>query len=221
VIEDILPAPVRTADSFGDVPLIELFPEEEAVISKAVDKRRRDFGAARACARSALAELGLPAAPIVPGERGAPQWPDGIVGSMTHCEGYRAAAVARASEVISIGLDAEPDDDLPDGVLGAIVAEGDEDRLAALPGGPGQPHWDRMLFSAKESVYKAWYPLAHRWLGFKDATIELVPDGTFTARLLVPGPDVQGAALTGLAGRWLARNGYVVTAIALMHTTVI
>jgi 4'-phosphopantetheinyl transferase EntD len=216
VIEEILPPSAAVAETFTDIPGIVLFPEEEAAISKAVEKRRREFSTARACARQALAKLGVPAVPIVPGERGAPRWPPGVVGSMTHCPGYRAAAVARASDIVTIGLDAEPDDALPDGVLGAIAAAGEQAMLAHLVAASPPVSFDRLLFSAKESVYKAWYPLTGRWLGFEDAAVTISPgDGRFTARLLVPGPVVNGAALTGFSGRWLARNGLVVTAIAV------
>jgi len=90
VIEDLLPPQVAVAEEFGNVPYVVLFPEEEAVIANAVDKRRREFATARACARAALAKLGLPPVPIVPGFRGAPQWPSGVVGSITHCAGYCA-----------------------------------------------------------------------------------------------------------------------------------
>jgi 4'-phosphopantetheinyl transferase EntD len=216
VIEEILPPPAAVADTFDDLPGTVLFPEEEAAISKAVDKRRREFTTARACARQALAKIGVPAGPLVPGERGAPRWPPGVVGSMTHCAGYRAAAVARASDIVAIGLDAEPDDVLPDGVLAAIAVAGEQAMLEHLMAGSPPVSFDRLLFSAKESVYKAWYPLTGRWLGFQEAAITISPaDGTFTARLLVPGPVVNGAALTGFSGRWLARNGLVVTAIAV------
>jgi 4'-phosphopantetheinyl transferase EntD len=76
--------------------------------------------------------------------------------------------------------------------------------------------WDRLLFSAKESVYKAWFPLAGRWLGFADAVITLTPAaGIFSARLLVNGPVVAGRAVTGFTGRWLVRRGLIVTAVAL------
>src|ERR1022692_2231466 len=81
-------------------------------------------GSSAPCGRApgeALARLGLPPVPIVPGLRGAPQWPSGIVGSMTHCAGYRASAVARMQDMLILGLDAEPDHRLPDGVLDAIA----------------------------------------------------------------------------------------------------
>jgi 4'-phosphopantetheinyl transferase EntD len=73
-----------------------------------------------------------------------------------------------------------------------------------------------MLFSAKESVYKAWFPLARRWLGFEDARIDIDPvAGTFRATLLVEGPVVNGAPLRGFEGRWLVGNGLILAAIAI------
>jgi 4'-phosphopantetheinyl transferase EntD len=216
MIGDILPPEVAVAEEFGDVADAEIFPEEEKEVANAVDKRRREFATARVCARKALAELGLPPAPIPRGVRGAPQWPPGVVGSITHCAGYRAAAVARDHEVVTIGLDAEPHDKLPAGVLDAVSSEQERARLAELSAGWPDVCWDRMLFCVKESVYKAWYPLTARWLGFEDASVDIDPvAGTFTAALLVAGPVVNGAEVTGFTGRWLVSNGLITTAIAL------
>jgi 4'-phosphopantetheinyl transferase EntD len=214
VIEKILPAGVASAEAFRDPTDVLLFPEEEAVVARAVDKRRQEFATARGCARSALAALGLAPTPILPGERGAPQWPPGFVGSITHCPGYRAAAVARAREVLTIGLDAEPDEVLPEGVLEVVSLPGERARLCALAASAPGTCWDRLLFSAKEAVYKAWFPLARRWLGFEDADITINPtDGTFESRLLADPPAVGGYPLTGFTGRWLAGNGLILTAI--------
>lgn len=216
MIEDILPPEVAVEEAFGDLPHAMLFPAEEAVIANAVDKRRMEFATARACARAALAKLGVPAVPIVPGLRGAPQWPPGVVGSITHCAGYRASAVARDRDVITIGLDAEPHDELPAGVLGAVACRGEQARLTALGATRPDVCWDRMLFCAKEAVYKAWFPLTRRWLNFEDAWVDIDPGNqTFTARLLVDGPVVNGAVLTGFRGRWLVRDGLMVTTIVI------
>jgi len=216
VIEEILPAGTASAEAFGDPDSLSLFPEEEAQISRAVEKRRREFGTVRLCARRALAELGVPAAPILPGERGAPQWPAGVVGSMTHCDGYRAAAVALSDAIATIGIDAEPHAPLPDGILGHIALASEQTLLAELGRASPAVHWDRLLFCAKESVYKAWFPLARTWLGFEEADIVLRPDGTFSARLLAAStPVLAGQALTGFEGRWLARRGLAITAISL------
>jgi 4'-phosphopantetheinyl transferase EntD len=214
MIEEILAADVVGVEAFEDPPDFVLFPEEEALIAKAVDKRRREFATARGCARRALAALGVAPAPLLPGERGAPNWPPGIVGSITHCAGYRAVAVARARDVVTIGLDAEPDDVLPHGVLQAISLPGERERLRGLTAAVPGTCWDRLLFSAKEATYKAWFPLARRWLGFEDADITInAADGTFEARLLVAAPTVNGSPLSGFDGRWLARDGLLLTAI--------
>jgi 4'-phosphopantetheinyl transferase EntD len=202
VIEKILPPGVACAEASADQPGAVLFPGEEAALARAVDTRRREFTMGRVCARAALAALGVTAGPIPVGEHGAPRWPPGIVGSITHCAGYRAAAVARASDIVTIGLDAEPDEALPDGVLTTVSLLGELARLRDLAAATPGTSWDRLLFSAKEAVYKAWFPLAGRWLGFKDADITLNPaDGTFAVRLMIPGPAINGSPLAGFAGR--------------------
>ncbi len=143
-------------------------PEEEPLIAKSVAKRRNEFITVRYCARQALGELGVAPVPILKGEKGEPCWPDGVVGSLTHCEGFRGAAVGRHEAVRSVGIDAEPHDVLPKGVLDAISLPDERVELQALPAGL---HWDRILFCAKEATYKAWFPLTRRWLGFEDAHI--------------------------------------------------
>ncbi|GAA1297365.1 4'-phosphopantetheinyl transferase family protein [Saccharothrix xinjiangensis] len=216
MITDLLPPPISAFDVFGDPDGVVLFPEEEEHVAKAVDKRRREFATGRHCARAALGALGFPPSPLLPGPKREPTWPAGVVGSITHCNGYRAAAVARADQVRAIGIDAEPNEPTPDGVLGAIALPAELAQVDRLRGSGDKVAWDRLLFSAKETVYKAWFPLTRRWLGFEDAELTINPDdGTFIARILVETPVVDGVAVTGFTGRWLAREGFVVTAIAV------
>jgi len=216
VIEEILPPEVATAEAFDDAAPAVLFPAEEAAIARAVPKRRSEFATGRACARAALAKLGLPPSPIVPGPRGAPQWPAGVAGSITHCAGYRAAAVAYLTDVAGIGLDAEPNAPLPDGVLDRIAVAQEQAWLPELAAAAPGVSWDRLLFCAKESVYKAWFPLTRRWLGFEQAVITVdLRAGAFTAELLEPAVALDGRRLAGFAGRWLARDGLVLTAITV------
>jgi 4'-phosphopantetheinyl transferase EntD len=204
VIEEILPEDVSAVESRVDVPGTELFPEELALVSSALPRRRAEFTTARLCARRALTRLGIAAAPILSGARREPIWPDGIVGSMTHCTGYRSAAVGRSTRFTTIGIDAEPNEPLPGGLLENVSLPRERPRRTHTNG----THLDRLLFSAKESVYEAWFPLTRRWLGFEEAAITLEADGTFDVELLVAGP------VSGFRGRWLARDGLIVTAIA-------
>ncbi|WP_033338046.1 4'-phosphopantetheinyl transferase family protein [Catenuloplanes japonicus] len=205
MIERLLPPGVTWAETFTDRECA-LFPAEEAAIAQAVEKRRREFTTGRWCARQALAALGLPATPIVPGERGAPGWPPGVAGAITHCPGYRAAAAGRTPDVVSVGIDAETHAPLPDGVLDLVSLPAERAWIATAP--PGT-HWDRLLFSAKESVYKAWFPLARRWLGFEEAALTFSPDGRFSAEILVDGP------VSSFSGRWLTADGLVLTAVTV------
>ncbi|MET0234173.1 MAG: 4'-phosphopantetheinyl transferase superfamily protein [Kibdelosporangium sp.] len=218
MIEKLMPAGVASCDTFTDAPESTMFPEEAERVKKAVDKRRREFATVRHCARQAFAELGIPAAPLLNGERGAPQWPAGVVGSMTHCAGYRAAVVAHDTDMHTLGIDAEPHGPLPEGVLGVISRDEERPHIEALKAADDAVHWDRMLFCAKETVYKAWYPLTQKWLGFEEASITLDPAGTFTAKLMVPGPVVAGERLDGFTGRWIVGDGLVIAAIAIPVT---
>ena len=221
MIGELLPPAVRSVEAYGDEPDEPPYPGEADLIAGAVESRRREFITARRCARQALGLLGLPPAAIRPGPKREPLWPAGVVGSLTHCAGYRAAAVARAAQVSSIGIDAEPHGPLPEGVLEAVVAPGDTETLRQVTEGDPATHWDRLLFSAKESVYKAWFPLTGRWLGFEEARLEIDPrTRTFTAHLLVPGDRLDdGPALTALSGSFLVDRGLVLTAVVVEHRT--
>jgi 4'-phosphopantetheinyl transferase EntD len=217
VIERILPPLVASAEVFGDDPAATLFPEEYAVVVRATERRRREFATARACVHAALARLGQPPVPVLTGPGGAPQWPDGVVGSITHCAGYRAAAVGLTSDIVSLGVDAEPNEPLPEGGMLKVIANDSEraylgDLAVRIPG----ICWDRLLFCAKEAVYKTWFPLTRRWLDFRSATVVINPEpGTFAARLLVEGPRVGGSELSLLRGRWISDRGLLVTAIVV------
>jgi 4'-phosphopantetheinyl transferase EntD len=217
VIEEIVPKSAACAESFGEPLGTGLFPAEETLVARATEKRRLEFTTGRECARSALSALGVPAAPILRGYRGAPQWPDGMVGSIAHCAGYCAAAVARAQDLVTVGLDAEPNAPLPGGVLELVSLPAERARLRDLTATAPGISWDRMLFCAKEAVYKAWFPLTGQWLGFADADITIDPaGGTFSARLLVPVPVPDAAPLgDGFTGRWLASADLILTAIAV------
>jgi 4'-phosphopantetheinyl transferase EntD len=225
VIEHVVPAAVRCRAVRGDeLDQAPLHPEEAPAVARAVAKRRGEYAAGRACARGALAALGVAPGPIPrDAERGAPVWPEGVVGSITHCDGYRAAAVARGSEILTLGIDAEPHGPLPEGVLEIVHSTAAERAaLAALTAESPGVHWDRLLFSAKETVYKAWYPFHRRMLGFNEAELLFTRDpdaddrGSYAARLLVPGPLLaEGVGPEAFSGRWLVRDGLLVTAIAV------
>ena len=211
----LLPPEVVVVEAFDDPPDAVLFPGEGEALVKAVDRRRREYTTVRHCARQALADLGLPPAAIPTGPNREPLWPAGVLGSLTHCDGYRAAALARVGTVSSLGIDAEPHEPLPDEVLRTIARPEERPRLKELDSVRPDIHWNKVLFCAKESVYKAWFPLAHRWLGFEDASVRFAMSGAFDVELHVPGPTVGDAVLTTMHGRWQVRNDLILTAVVV------
>lgn len=213
LIESLVPPTVAVSTVYGDIEDTELFLEEQAVVKHAVTKRRQEFATVRHCARQALSSLGLSAVPILPGDMGAPQWPASVVGSMTHCEGFRAAAVGLRSEYVTIGIDAEPHGRLPEGILESIARPEEIEALHDMGWMASDVCWDRLLFSAKESVYKAWFPLTGTWLGFEEASILFTRAGRFRARLLP-----ADAPFRHFDGRWSAADGLVATAVVLSRT---
>ena len=204
LISTLVPASA-SAEMFSDAPESTMFSTEAAAVAGAVAERRREFGSVRYCARTALRQLGVPPVPILPGADRAPRWPAGVVGSMTHCAGYRAAVVARSHELGGVGIDAEPHAALPADMLDLVLRDEERARLLTLAGAEPGRHWDRIVFCAKEAVYKAWFPLTRRWLDFADVSVTLRPDGTFRA-------DVE---VDRLGGRWTVGRGLVVAATSL------
>lgn len=207
MIDRLVPAAVVTVATTADLLETPLFAAEERALGRAVDARRREFVTGRACAREALGRLGVGSTPIGSGARGEPLWPAGVVGSITHCAGYRASAVARARDIRWIGIDAEPHAPLPAGVLDTIA--GADERRALPAAGAQDVAWDRVLFSAKEAVFKAWYPLTRRSLGFDEVDVRIDGgDATFHASVTP-----AGAAATEMRGRWGVCGAIVATAV--------
>jgi 4'-phosphopantetheinyl transferase EntD len=203
---------VEATEAEWDSPLLA---EEAPLVATAVSRRRREFAAGRACARLALDRLGFPAAPLLAGPDRAPVWPESAVGSITHCPGYCAAAVARRGTVRSLGIDAELNRSLPDGVAELVCTES-ELAWASKDVRRGT-HWEALIFSAKESIYKAWQPLTGEWLGYLDAELTLDPDqGAFEARLLLPPHPALGKGFSSFRGRFTVTPVHVLTAVTLL-----
>lgn len=188
-------------------------------IQHSVPKRRDEFATVRACAGRALAELGYTRPTMTPGPRGEPQWPEGVVGSMTHTDGYYAAAVAPRHAVAALGIDAEQHEALPDRVFDLVASPAERDRARELASSDGSVAWDRLVFSAKEAIYKTWHPQIGTWLDFGDVEVDIGPGGTFAARLVGTGNGWQGAELLRhIAGRWWADIDHIVTAAVVPAT---
>ncbi|MCL2737080.1 MAG: 4'-phosphopantetheinyl transferase superfamily protein [Propionibacteriaceae bacterium] len=215
MLDSIVPDGVQVVAATQDVSLDTLWPGEWERVSAEPAARQGEYATVRDCARTAVGALGVAPGPILADSRGAPVWPDGIIGAMTHCRGYRAAAAARRGWLRSIGIDAEPAAALPERVLERISSKREQAWIAMLARKDASIPWDRILFSMKESMYKAWYPVATTGLGFHDVDLHLHDDGTCGVHVLVDQPDSL-QPLTWQA-RWAVEDDLLATVVWLQQ----
>lgn len=212
-LRGLLPAFVEVEQTTFDGDNEIRFVEEQAIVKAAIPSRTAEFLTARACAHRALSCLGFPPAPIMMGPNREPLWPKEVVGSITHCRGYRGAAVASSHDAVTVGIDAEIHEALPKGVLQLISVQNERRHLGRLARSEPNVAWDRLLFSAKESFYKAWFPITGIWLGFADCEITFdLREETFFGRL-APGLRSATARAGHFTGRWAVEDDHIFTAI--------
>jgi len=144
-----------------------LLPEEATAFAESVVGVRRASGAARIVARRLLAEVGHPGCAVPKAASGAPIWPQGIVGSISHDSRVAIAAVATRRDYAALGIDIEPAEALPAELLDLVATPHERRKIADAPYG------GRLLFAAKEAVYKAVYPIEQRFLDHHDVTVDL------------------------------------------------
>ena len=149
-----------------------LYPEERRYISNALSKRKREFSAGRACARKALQRAGINHGPLLMDRDRIPLWPDNIVGSISHTEGFCAAAIAPSNTLLGLGFDVERCDRDMTTIQSHICTQGELSWLKEY-GNEFEQQWTAVIFSAKESIYKCLYPLTRVFMDFKDVELTL------------------------------------------------
>ena len=202
-LRNLLPPGVAQAIWAGDAEPA-LYPEEARSVEGVVDKRAREFRRGRACAREALASLGLPPVALPVGPDRAPVWPPGYIGSITHCSGLVAAVAARTGEAPALGVDAEIARALP-GDTRSRLLHPSERRIDA------DPVLETVVFSAKEAIHKALFPLSGVRMDFLDVVVRLDHErGRFA---VAAAPDAASSAprLSELQGRFAVVGGFVLT----------
>lgn len=184
-----------------DAPTGDLFPEEADTLShRALPARRAEFRAGRAVAHRAMQALGLAVSPVLAAPTRAPIWPRGLVGSISHDATRAVAVVARARDHRALGIDVEPATPLDRELWPEVLTAGELATLDAHGIAPGLAA--KLIFCAKEAVYKAQFPLTGRVLGFHevDVTLDLA-----IQRFAATGPDLPA----GLNGSLLIEVGMI------------
>jgi len=210
LIDDLFGGDVRCAEAIPELADNAMYPEEYEYIRRAVPSRRAEFATARLLARQELVAMGLAPSPFVPGRGGAPKWPDGVVGSISHTNDYCAIVVARIGRLCSLGLDIETLRPL-DPLLHTSILTKREQAWIGNQAKLSKNDCTLLFFSAKEAFYKCQYPLSGGFLDFPEVELEVSLDAArFEVRVLVPG---WPASVARLDGKFAIRSGKVMCGV--------
>lgn len=213
-IQSLFPSSVTAVCCRISHDILQLYPEEHAVVQNAVAKRQREFAAGRACARRVLEPLGYPLHKLLKNPDGSPLWPHGIVGSIAHSHTWCAAAACRQEVLQGIGLDIETISRVSMNIAPKVLTDQEMHLVADSPL-PAAQEMLALIFSAKESVYKCLYSSCKKRLDFHDAAIRPCPDRAgfevhLAAELVREFPD-----FATLSGQYIVHDGNVFTGIVL------
>lgn len=206
--EGLFPEFVAVANIVADAPYRKLDIFESQALGPVCEKRLRDFSRGRDCAHKALSAIRIDYAPLTISTSGAPAWPPDVVGSISHCEAYAFAAVARTSQCAALGIDVERHRALSHRAVELFATHRelewvrrDVDRRL---------FWDAILFSVKEAVFKAASTLWGVRLAFKSIEVIFHPTAsTFKGHIF----EIEGRPV--FDGRYAIANGLIGTAIAI------
>lgn len=159
--------------------------EAEILSPRACSRRQIEFASGRAAAHFALNEIGTENAfPVLRGQKGEPLWPGGAAGSITHCYPWSVAVAIRHPNTYATGVDLETTERMTGADISELICGSAE--LDWVRGGNSQERLT-MIFSAKEAIYKAFYPFCRRYIDFKDVELTWVPSQScFHAKFSAP-----------------------------------
>lgn len=190
-----------------------LYPVEARVCAGWRESRQREFATGRYCAHRAMERLGAPQVPVGRDSNGAPVWPPGVVGSISHTRGLAFAVAAPARVVRAVGIDVECIQSPASAeALTHVLRPEEWDWLARYPRAE-RGLWVTVFFSARESIYKCVYGLSGIRLGIDDVTLVPVTangrSGTVLFDFCLAANDPKG----GLIGRFCVTGAYVLTSV--------
>lgn len=197
----------------------ELIAECSIDLPKASNKRQAEFLAARLCARKALSiQTGFASLPTQQADSRIPLWPAQSCGSMSHSHSLAAALVGDNQAWQGLGLDIEKPLQLmrAQRLAKSILTTDEHNRFVGLDS-TQQAIYLTLVFSFKESLFKALNPLTGSYFGFQDAQVlDLSAATSGHARLrLAKDLTTDWPAGSELKGQFAQLHGSVVTLVSI------
>lgn len=182
-----------------------LLAEEASATTNFSEKRLAEFKLGRACARELLTSLGYADFPVRVGESRQPLWPDGLIGSISHTREFALCAIAPQQQITGLGIDIEVIEQEAFDLLAMVTSSEELERIRAKV--TGCHYLAKLLFSAKESVFKCQFTFTGEWLEFKDVSLNL----DFVRRLFTTSIKDHDS-LFNISGTWDVTDRHIVTA---------
>jgi len=207
-LKRLLPAQVKTILSARAPAEEPSLPDaERAAMTSMHPGRRSEFIHGRICARESLAALGFPDQSIPMGTNREPIWPVDVVGSISHCGPVAAAATARRNDLGGLGIDLELAEPLDTEILPLICLPFEQNWLQHTDD-PLQ--WAKLIFSAKESIFKSIWPILRHFVDFQDIGIQInIDTGSFTP--VEWADNLPASIIQSIKGRYLLQDGWIST----------
>jgi 4'-phosphopantetheinyl transferase EntD len=207
-VRSLFRSPVRASVSAIEETCADLLPEELAAVCRARSRRKYEFAAGRRIAKRLLRAFGVEHATIPMDADRCPIWPEGVVGSIAHCEDLCVVVAASTEDVAGLGVDVEPNEPIEPDLWPIVCTKRELDWLHRQPM-VDRGRWARVIFCAKEAFYKSWFPRHRSVLDFRDVEIDV---NAINHRFRVSWNESKTGVLShqplGL-GRWVMRGGWV------------
>jgi len=211
---DIIPDFVECEIIHQNIVNPEVHPIEKTLIQNASESRKIEFLNGRQCAHYALTKLGQNSTEaILIGKNREPIWPDNIVGSITHCDGYCAVAVAFSSNINCLGIDAELNTKFSDKLLSTTQTDNEITTNKELENRSSDICINKLVFSAKESFFKLIFPYIKCYLNFKDVEISVNMKLKTFSVLILNVDMVNKIKFSLLHGKFIYNSTHIVTCI--------
>ncbi|CZF85506.1 4'-phosphopantetheinyl transferase family protein [Grimontia marina] len=145
-------------------------------IRRSVSKRQAEYIAGRIVARHALSFLGIVSCEVGRNQDRSPQFPKGVSGSISHTRNQALCAITLNRAVNFLGVDIEEvlsektANDLASQVMRVKELRLQQDCQLSFS------QFITLIFSAKESVYKAIYPYIKEVIGFETSQVVKISD---------------------------------------------
>lgn len=186
----------------------DLPAEEGALVASAIASRQREFSTGRVLARRLLARVGKSTGPLLRDDERVPLWPEGVVGSISHCSGFCVVALANREDQRGLGVDVEPDEPVEEGVERIVCRAEEHEWLDGAKDAEDRARRVKLVFSVKEATYKAFYPELRTFWSFQEVGIEVDLEHDRFRASLPEGPDVRV-----VEGRVARRGGWILSTV--------